>query len=140
METSAVRRRVSETIERARRSAQERRARSDAAGKDYARFLDVIAVPLFGQVAGTLKAEGYPFTVFTPSGGVRLESDRSHAGIELSLDTSGEHPMVIGRSKRLRGGNVIELERPIAERTVAHLTEEDVLQYLLKEIEPLVER
>jgi hypothetical protein len=67
-------------------------------------------------------------------------SDKSHGGIEISLDTSGEQPMVMGRSNRIRGGNVVEMERPIAEYSVAHLTEEHVLQYLLKELEPFVER
>ena len=35
---------------------------------------------------------------------------------------------------------MIENEQAIAEQSVSHLTEEHVLQYLLKEIEPLVER
>ena len=47
-----------------------------------------IAVPLFRQVANALKADGYAFTVFTPSGSVRLMSDRvADDYIELTLDT-----------------------------------------------------
>jgi hypothetical protein len=79
--------------------------------------------------------------VFTPSGAVRLMSDRSAEDyIELSLDTSGDEPMVLGRSSRARGRRVVEHERAIAEQTVAHLTEEHVLQYLLKELEGFVEK
>src|SRR4051812_16860932 len=104
METSVVKKRISETIEQAKRTAAERRARADQAAMAYEQFLDTIAVPLFRQVANVLKASGYPFTVFTPSGGVRLMSDRSADDfIELSLDTSGDEPMVLGHSKHARG-------------------------------------
>ncbi len=141
METSVVRKRIQETIETARRTAAARRARADEAARAYSHFLDTIAVPLFRQVANVLKASGYPFTVFTPSGGVRLMSDRSAEDyIELSLDTSGDEPMVIGHSRRARGRRVIETERAVAEQTVAHLTEEHLLQYLLEELERLVEK
>jgi len=141
METSVLRRRLTETIEAARRTAADRRARADDAARAYSQFLDTIAVPLFRQVANILKASGYSFTVFTPSGAVRLMSDKSSEDyIELSLDSSGDEPMVMGKSIRARGRRVIESERAIAEQTVAHLTEEHVLQYLLKELEPFVER
>ena len=141
METSVLRKRILETIETARRTAAGRRARADEAARAYAQFLDTIAVPLFRQVANVLKASGYPFTVFTPSGAVRLMSDRSAEDfIELSLDTSGAEPMVLGHSSRARGRRVIEHERAIAEQTVANLTEEHVLQYLLQELEGFVEK
>jgi hypothetical protein len=141
METAVVRKRVIDAIERAKRSAGERRTRADAAARAYAEFLDTVAVPLFRQVAGVLKAGGYPFSVFTPSGGVRLMSDKSADDyIELTLDTSGEQPMVLGHSRHHRGHRIIEQERAIAEQTVAHLTEDHLLEYLLKELEPWVER
>jgi hypothetical protein len=141
METSVLRRRLTETIEAARRTAAERRARADEAARAYSEFLDTIAVPLFRQVANILKASGYSFTVFTPSGAVRLMSDKSSEDyVELSLDSSGDAPMVIGKSSRSRGRRVVENERAVAEQTVPHLTEEHVLQYLLKELEPFVER
>jgi hypothetical protein len=60
--------------------------------------------------------------------------------IELSLDASGDEPLVLGRSSHARGRRVVENERAIAERTVAHLTEDDLLEYLLKELEPFVEK
>lgn len=141
METSVVRKRVTDTIEKSKRQAAERRTRADEAARAYAAFLDGIAIPMFKQVANILKASGYAFTVFTPSGSVRLMSDRNAEDfIELTLDTSGPQPMVLGKSSRSRGRRVLEHEQAIAEQSVAHLTEEHVLQYLLTEIEPLVER
>jgi hypothetical protein len=141
METSLVRKRLSDTIEKAKRQAAERRKRGDDAAREFAQFLETIAVPLFKQVANVLKVNGYSFSVFTPGGSVRLMSDRNTEDyIELSLDASGDQPMVLGRSSRSRGRRVIEHEQAIAEQTVAHLTEEHVLQYVLKELEPLVER
>jgi hypothetical protein len=141
MEISVLRKRILETIETARRTSAARRVRAEEAARAYAQFLDTVAMPLFRQVANVLKASGYPFTVFTPSGSVRLMSDRSAEDfIELSLDTSGTEPMVLGRSSRSRGRRVIENERAVAELSVAHLTEEHLLQYLLKELEPMVEK
>ena len=141
METSVVRKRVSDTIEKAKRQAAEHRQRADAATRVYADFLETMAVPLFKQIANVLKVSGYSFSVFTPSGAVRLMSDRNAEDyIELSLDTSGDHPMVLGKSSRSRGRRVIEHEQAISELTIEHLTEDNVLQYVLKELEPLVDR
>ena len=139
MEISAVKRSVSDTIERARRRAGERRARADEAGRAYDRFLDAIAVPLFRQVANVLRADGYLFTVFTPAGSVRLMSDR-HAEdfIELMLDTTGERPMVVGHVSRSRRRRVDETDRDLGDP--AGIAEEDLLAFLLTELEPFVER
>src|SRR5437667_13418 len=104
MEISDVRKRVFETIERAKRTSAERRTRVDEAAREYQTFLDQIAVPLFRQIAGVLRAEGHLFTVFTPGGSVRLMSDRSGDDyIELALDTTGAYPQVLGLSSRGRG-------------------------------------
>jgi hypothetical protein len=141
MEISAVRQRVTETIERARRAAAERRARNDEAARAYQPFLDQIAIPLFRQVASVLKASGYAFTVFTPGGTVRLMSDRAAEDfIELSLDTSGETPVLLGHTSRMRGRRLVEAEHPISSRTIAETTTDDVLAFLLREIEPFVSR
>jgi hypothetical protein len=141
MEVSDVRKQVLATIERAKRLEGERRARSDEAARDYPVFLERIAVPLFRQVANILKAERYAFSVFTPTGGVRLMSDRSADDfIELSLDTTGEQPVVVGHVTRGRGGRVLESERPIGSASISELTEDDVLAFLMKEIGPFVER
>jgi len=114
MEISLVRKRLSDTIERAKRQAAERRARGDQASRDFDLFLQKIAVPLFRQLANALKAEGYAFTVFTPSGSVRLMSDRSASDfVELTLDTSENPPRVIGQVSRERGRRVLDTERAI---------------------------
>jgi hypothetical protein len=139
MEISSVRRRLTETIERARKQAAERRERGDRATRDFEVFLQKVAVPLFRQVANALKADGYAFTVFTPSGSVRLMSDRSASDyIELTLDTAANPPHVFGRISRARGSRVIDAERPIGAPEA--LTEEQVLEFLLKELEAFVER
>jgi hypothetical protein len=140
MEVSAVRQRVLQTIDRARRAAAERRTRADEASRTYDAWLDRIAIPLFRQVAAILKAEGHAYTVFTPGGSVRLMSDRSAEDyIELALDTTGDEPRVIGHTSRNRGRRVIEREQPVG-GAVSTLTDEDVLGFLLKELEPFVER
>ncbi len=170
METSEVRKRVLRVIEHAKRSAADdraiqssadrhdptrsaadrrdptrsaadRRARNDAAARSYERFLDDIAVPIFRQVAGALKASGYNFTVFTPGGSVRLMSDNAAEDyIELSLDTTGNRPAVVGRTSRVRRNRGVESERPIAEKTVEALTDGDVLEFLIEELGPFVGR
>jgi hypothetical protein len=141
MEISQIRKRVMETIDRARKSAAERRTRTDQAARDYDVFLERVAVPVFRQFANVLRAESYPFTVFTPGGSVRLMSDRAAEDyLELTLDTAGGEPRVVGHTSRARGRRVMESERPIAERAPADLTEEDVVVFVLKELEPFVER
>ena len=139
METGEVRRRLQQAIERARRSAADRRARNDAATQGFNDFLDHVAVPLFKQIANVLKIEGYPFTVFTPSGSVRLMSDRSADDyIEIALDTSDVEPRVMAHTSRSRGRRVVDEERAIGKPGA--LTEEDLFVFLLKELEPFVER
>lgn len=141
MEISDIRRRVLDTIDHARKSAAERRTRADEAGREYELFLERIAVPLFRQVANVLRAEGYVFNVFTPGGSVRLMSERaSEDYIELSLDTTGDAPRVLGHTSRGRGRRVIASERPVAARPPAQLTEDDVLAFLLRELEPFVDK
>jgi len=141
MEVSDVRKRVRETIERARRQAGDRRTRNDEATRLFLRLLDHVAVPLFKQVANVLKIEGYPFTVFTPSGGVRLMSDRGADDyVEITLDTSGDAPRVTGHVSRSRGRRIVETEQVVARGDPASISEEDLLAFLLKELEPFVEK
>lgn len=139
MEVSVVRRRLHEAIERAKRRAADRRSRSDHAGVVFGRFLGITAVPLFRQIANVLRADGYLFNMFTPSGGVGLMSDRrTEDRIELRLDTSGDEPRLVLHSSRTWGGGVIESEKAIGDP--ATLTEEDLLAAVLAELEPFVER
>jgi hypothetical protein len=141
METSTVRKRVNEAIELARREAGERRTRADQASRDYAHLLKEVAAPLFRQVADSLKAGGFSFSVFTPSGAVRLTSDRSQEDfIELSLDTSGDRPAVMLHTSRARGRRIIENERAIASDTVGAITDAQLLDEVMKELRPFVEK
>jgi hypothetical protein len=141
MEIADVRRRVHETIERARRQATARRGRNEEADRDFQRLLEFIAVPLFRQLANVLKIEGYQFNVFTPSGSVRLGSERSGEDyIEIVLDTSGDEPRVLGRIGRSRGRRVISAERVVGDGSPANITEEDLLAFVMKELEPFVDR
>ena len=139
MEISGIKRRVVETIEQARHQAAERRARTDEATREYAVFLDQIAIPVFRQVANVLRSEGYPFTVFTPGGSVRLMSDRTAEDyIELALETGGSDPVVSGHTSRSRGRRIVESELEIGPPSA--LGEDDVLSFVLKALTPLVER
>ena len=141
MEISEVRQRVLAAIDRAKRGAAERRSRTDEASREFDVFLERLAVPLFRQVANALKAEGYSFTVFTPGGSVRLMSDKSSEDyIELSLDTSGAQPLVVGHSSRARGRRIVESEHPVGEGPVREISEDHVLRFLMEELEPFVER
>jgi hypothetical protein len=139
MEISDIKRRVVDTIERAKRRAGERRTRLDEATREYERFLDQTAIPLFKQVSNVLRAEGFSFTVFTPGGSVRLMSDRGTEDyVELTFDGSGDDPAVMGHASRSRGRRIVESEQVLG--APATLTEGDVLAFVLTTIEPLVER
>jgi hypothetical protein len=114
----------------------------DEAAAAYEAFLKNMAEPLVQMLANALRAEGYPFTVFTPRGGLRLSSGRSGEDfIEFALDTVARHPTALLRVNRGRGRRVIQHERPIrGEERIEQLTEEDVIKALLEEISPFVER
>lgn len=140
MEVAIVRRRVHEAIERARKIAAERRAVNDRAGAAFQTFLSTIAVPLVRQVANVLRTEGYSFTVFTPSGGVRLMSDKSAEDfIEITLDSGGSMPRVVARISN-HGRRVVDTERMIGSGDPAAISEEELLAFLVRELEPFVER
>lgn len=141
MEIADVRKRVKQAIERARRQAADRRQHSDRASKAFETFLTATAIPLVRQIANVLKADGYPFGVFTPSGSVRLMSDRSADDfIEISLDTSGDLPRVIAHVSRSRGRRVIDAERVIGSGDPESISEQELLAFVAKELEPFVER
>ena len=93
-------------------------------------------------MANALKVESYPFTVFTPGGGLRLASDRGRDDyIEFDLDTAVDPPQVIGRISYTRGSRTLTDERPVkADESPETLSEEDVLAFLLSALEPWLER
>lgn len=142
METSDVRKRIKDSLERAKTLAAERRARNTEASATYGVFLQNAAVPVFQQAAGALKAEGYPFTVNTPAGSVRLVSEHSsHDFIDLRLDTTGARPQVLIRVERLKGRETRSEERPLKPGALVNsLTEQDVLDAIAEGIVELIER
>jgi hypothetical protein len=142
VEVSEVRRQLRHAIDRAKAHAQRKRNAAAEAERAYATFLEEIATPITRTLASALKAEGYPFTVSTPSGGLRLASDRGRDDyIELTLDGSGDKPTVVGRVRRTRGSRTLEEERPIkAGAAPQDLTEGDVLSFLVGALEPWLER
>ena len=105
---------------------------ADEATRAYGRFSENVAAPVLHQLAGALKAEGYPFTVFTPGDGLRLASDRGRDDfVEFALDTSGDRPQVIGRISQSRGSRRLEEERPVKADVPPDLSEEDVLDFVV---------
>ena len=142
MEVSAVRQQILQAIERAKHASADRRAANDEASREYNVFLEQLAVPLFRQAAGILRAEGYLFNLFTPGGSVRLMSERSADDfIELVLDTTGDRPSITGRSSRTWGHRAVLLEESLnPSAPIRDLSEYDVLQVLLKALVPFVEK
>ena len=142
MEISQVRRRVQAAIAAARTRAQERRQQVTGAEREFQTFLEVVATPVVRQVATALKAEGYPFTVFTPGDGLRLASDRGRDDfVEFALDTDAETVHVIGRISHARGSRRLQIEQPVkGGASPAALTEQDVLEFIMHAIEPWLAR
>jgi hypothetical protein len=141
MDTADVRRRITQALDRARQAGAERRERNAAAGKAYDVLL-AAAIAIAHQVAGALKAEGHTFIVSTPAGCVRLSSERAAEDfVEISLDTSGSEPAVLGRVGRRHGRDAIVEERPVAPgKSVDAVGESDVLDFLADAVVPLVAR
>ena len=142
IETSELRKRVRATIDHSRKKAAARRTRLDEASASYRELLESTAIPLVRMLVNTLKAEGYDFTIFSPNGGLRMALAKSGDDfIEFALDTSQDEPFAALRVNRTRGRRTVQHERPVKGRTpVDALTEEDVLQALLEELAPFVER
>ena len=126
----------------ARERAKRRRENATTIESAYDNFLAHLAVPLARQIAGSLKAEGYAFTVSTPGRGLRLALDRGQDDfVELALDTNVEPPAVTGRIRRTRGSRTLEEERPLKQgASPDQLTEDDVLEFLVNALEPWLER
>ncbi len=142
IEVSEIRKRLRHRLEQVKREHAERRARADATARAYDTFITDTATPVFRMVAGALKAEGYPFSVFTPGGGLRLMSERSSDDfIELFLDAEADPPIVAARVNRGRGRRLVTAEHPLREDTpVEQLTDEDVTEFLLRELMPFLEK
>jgi phosphoglycolate phosphatase-like HAD superfamily hydrolase len=142
VEVSEVRRQLKHAIDRAKARAQQKRHRAADAERAYAAFLENVATPTTRMLASALKAEGYPFTVSTPIGGLRLASDRGRDDyVEFALGASGDTPTVVGRIRYTRGSRTLEDERPLKPGAAPHeLSDGDVLAFLVDALEPWLER
>jgi hypothetical protein len=142
MESSVVRKRVRESIDRAQRAAAARRAANHQAGEAWRQIREHVAIPLLQQVSQALKADGYPFRTMTPGETVRLASERSADDyIELMLDTSGPTAAVVAHISRTRGRDRFSEERTLAGGDeIGTLSDERLLDALLDLLPPFVER
>jgi hypothetical protein len=142
METSDVRKRIKDSLDRARARAADRRTANAKAEASFEVFLQRAAVPVFQQAAGALKAEGYPFAVNTPAGSVQLVSEKSSSDyLALRLDTSGQRPQVLLSVERSKGRERVSEEQALKPGTlVEHLTDQDVLDAIAGAIEGLIDR
>jgi hypothetical protein len=142
VEVSHVNKRLKIAMEQARSRAQTRRQRTAEADQAFAAFLEHVATPVARQTASALKAAGLGFTVATPEGGLRLSSERGRDDfIEFALDTSGPEPQVVGRVRATRGSRTSDETMPVKAATAPEeLTDEDVLDFLLRALEPWLER
>lgn len=142
MDIAQLRKSVVQAIEGAKKDAAARRARTDAAGLAYARFLEEHATPVFRSMANILKSEGLPFDVITPSGGVRLVPERTREdGIELSLDGTVDPPRATVTTVRSRGSRTMRDERALKDGVpIDTLTDDDVVAALLDALVPWLER
>jgi hypothetical protein len=142
MEVSLVRNRLKRAIDAARERSQKHRQRTAAAEQAFHLFLQNVATPIARQTANALKAEGYPFTVFTPGGGLRLASDRGRDDyIEFALESTAETPQVVARISHTRGSRTLTEERPVKPGAPPEsLTEDDFLTFLLDALGPWLER
>lgn len=142
MEVSHVRNRLRSAIASARGRAQERRRLNAEAERAFDSFLEM-ATPLFKQTANALKVEaGVAFSVFTPERALRLASDRTRDDfIELTLDTTGDIPRVVGRISYGRGSRTVDDERTVKEgATPGEIGEDELLTFLLDALQPWLER
>ncbi|MBM3806829.1 MAG: hypothetical protein FJW22_01405 [Acidimicrobiia bacterium] len=137
-DAAVVRKRVKSAIEQARRDQAERRSRAAEARTNYETFLQAAAIPVFRMFANILKAEGLPFEVMTPAGGVRLQSERNRDdAIGMELDSTADPPQPLVTITRARGSRVIQSDRTIkGSNPLVQLTEEDVIDMLLDELRP----
>ncbi len=142
MEVGDVRRRLTAAIDKAKRTAQERRARVAESEKSYSVFLENVAVPIVRTMGAALKAEGILFTVSTPGGAVRLQSDKTREDfVEIGFDATADPPEVVVRVSRMRGSRTLADERPIKPgASPGDVTEDDVLAFLLDAIDPWLQR
>jgi len=141
LESSEIRRQIRLMIAESRRGAEDRRARADSEARAGERLLRTVVVPMFKTVASALKLEGHAFRVSTPVGSVRISVEGSVENfIEMTFDSAHDQLALRGRVSRLRGRQVLVDERIIgAGSELSLLGDEQVLEFLLAELQPFVD-
>jgi hypothetical protein len=142
LETAEVRRQLTHRLADLKKAQAQRRAATDAARTAFDAVLEREIAPTVRQFAQALKAEGFPFSVQTPAGTVRLVSDRSSDNVvDIVLELAGRQPAVLVRSAFSRGRRQLDDERTLAEGdAIGSIDGERVLAVLLDMIEPFIER
>jgi len=133
-----IRKRLRAEIDAARKAAATRRERAAASARAYETFLEKIGVPVFRQIAMSLRAEGVPCEAQTPAGGVRLVSDRNRNDVvEIELDDTLDPPQPVLISTRTRGSRFLKTERPVKQGAdIADITDDDVIESMIEQIRP----
>jgi hypothetical protein len=141
-QSADIARRVRRAIVDARAAAVRRRERVTAAEVEGQAVLEDLVSPLCKKVASVLAAEGHRFAVSTPVGAVRISRGTSGDDfVEIGLDTSHNPPALVGRAAWVWGQQMRQVERVVAEHPdIGLLTADQVLDYLLAAIAPLVAR
>lgn len=138
IDAGLLRKRVRSEIEAARRASATRRERTSAATREFEQMLEERAVPAFRAMANVLRAEGIPFELTTPSGGVRLVADKNRDDVvELELDASIDPPQPLLSTVQSRGSRTLRTERFLKEGSpISEITEDDILNALLEQLKP----
>jgi len=142
LDTAEVNRRLTHHLADLQKAAARRRAETDEARRAFDLVLEREVAPTVRQLAQVLKARGFPFSVQTPAGAVRLVSDRSSDDfLAVELDVSRRPPAVVVQRQDTRGRRLLADERVLREGAgVASLEAEQTLDVLLELIEPFVEK
>src|ERR1017187_3160342 len=143
MDVADLRKRIKKEIDGAKQDAEVRRGAGDEEQAGYGAFLAAVVLPLIKQAVVILRAEGLGFQTFTPADSARVVSERSPEDfIEFDLDTSTTPPRVVGRVsvKRGRRGVFVD-EQPLAPgRRIGEISEDDVLEFLMRALRILISR
>jgi hypothetical protein len=141
MDTGEVRRQLQHARRQAQERAAGRRERAAAASDAWNTSARRVAEPLVRQLGDALRADAYLVTPATPAGAVRLGLGHGGDFVEVALDTSGDAPLVVGRTGRARGSETLIDERPVrAGAGPEAVTEEELLAFLLEALAPWLER
>ena len=143
MDVSDLRKRIIRALDDARKDASIRRVTVDEAARAYESFLTNIAAPVMRQAV--LVSERRK-DIRSPSRRRRkafesLRTARRRPSSSLASTDPAARPAVIGRVSLARGRQALVIEeRPIADKPVADVTEEDLSAFLVAEIPRLVVR